>query len=64
MEYSNKAFVAAVQEWIHNERDRDVMILHYVDGRTADELAAMFHVEPRQIYRICAKGRKQISKHL
>lgn len=64
LSYDNSPFVRVVQEKIHSERDRDIVIQHYVNGLTAGELSGKYHVEPRQIYRICARCLKAIRPYL
>ena len=64
-DYSNYAFTEAVAEFIHNKRDREILIRFYVDDATLDELCEEFHLSLSQVKRICGRdGGDIVFKHI
>lgn len=65
-EYSNSRMAYVIDEYIHKERDRLIMRLHYIDGWTAEEIAQHEKVDlsPRWVYNILSKRLAEIAKHL
>lgn len=66
MEYTNSRITYLINEYIHNKRDREIMILHYVDGVSADQIAKMKSVDltPRRVSQILSDRLLEISKYL
>lgn len=64
IEYSNSKMELAISEYIHKERDRLIMRLHFIDGWTAEEIAEKIDLNPRWIYSILDKRLAEISKYL
>lgn len=56
MTYSNIEFVDLVNEYIHSERDRNILIDRFVNGLTFPELSAKYCLCERQVKRIVKKA--------
>ena len=66
MEYTNSHITHIINEYIHNKRDREIMILHYVDGISADQIAKMKNVDltPRRVSQILSDRLREIDRFL
>ena len=64
MDYLNSKFTEVIRERIHHERNREIMFLHFVQGRTYEFLAETYNLSPRQVARICEKNLESILKYL
>ena len=53
--YSNFRLREIVEEFIHSERDRRILIRKYCDKRTIDQLAEEFQMYTSQIKRIITR---------
>ena len=56
MTYANSDFISLVNEYIHSERDRGILIDRFVNGLTFAELSDKFFVSERQAKRIVKKA--------
>ena len=54
-QYSNFRLREIVEEFIHSERDRRILIRKYCDKRTIDQLAEEFQMSTSQIKRIITR---------
>ena len=54
--YSNFRLREIVEEFIHSERDRRILIRKYCDKRTIDQLAEEFQMSTSQIKRIITRN--------
>jgi AraC-like DNA-binding protein len=52
---SNTHLTAIIDEWIKNERDRNLMKRRLIDGISLERLAEEFELSPKQAYRITNK---------
>ena len=52
---SNTQLSAIIDEWIKNERDRNLMKRRLIDGISLERLAEEFELSPKQAYRITNK---------
>ena len=59
-DYSNSAVSAAIDEWIHSERDRAILKRRLIDGLTYECLAEEFDMSVRQIKSIVYKGQERV----
>jgi DNA-directed RNA polymerase specialized sigma24 family protein len=64
LDYSNYAFTEAVNEYIHNKRNREMLILFYVDDVTLDELCDRFCLSLSQVKRIVRNDGQTVFKHI
>jgi DNA-directed RNA polymerase specialized sigma24 family protein len=58
--YYNSDAREAILEVVHNERDREILLRRYIDGRTIEELADEFYLSVSQIKRILRRHRHAI----
>ena len=52
MNYTNSQIREVIAEYIHNERDRNILERRLIDGITIEKLAEEFALSPRQIKNI------------
>lgn len=64
IEYSNSEITRIINEYIHNERNRKLLLRRYVDGSTLESLAEEFDLSVRQVKNIIYKNEDVILKHL
>lgn len=63
-DYSNYAFANAVAEYIHNKRDREMLLRFYIDDATLDELCDEYNLSLSQVKRIVSRGGETVFKHI
>ena len=63
MEYTNSQIRALIDEWVHSERDREILKRRLIDGITFGRLAEEFDMSPRQIKNIVYNQEQQLYKH-
>lgn len=56
MKYKNSDILCFIQEYIHSERDRNILIDRFVHGLTFTELEDKHHLSERHIKRIVKKA--------
>ena len=61
-EYTNSQIAALIDEYIHSQRDREILKDRFINGLTFSELSAKHYLSERQIKRIVAKADKIILK--
>ena len=54
-EYKNSDVINLINEYIHSERDRNILIDRFVNGLTFSELEEKHHLSESQIKRIAKK---------
>lgn len=64
IEYSNTEITRVINEYIHNQRNRNLLLRRYVDGITLESLAEEFDLSVRQVKNIIYKNEDVIFKHL
>ena len=64
MEYSNSQARAAIEEFLHSERDRRLLERRLIDGITFERLAEEFDMSPRQIRTIVHRCESILFKHM
>lgn len=64
MEYTNSQIKALINEYIHSERDREILYKRLVDGLTYERLAELFGMSDRQIKTIVYKNEEILFRHL
>ena len=64
MEFKNSDLVIVINDYVHSERDRNVLKRRYVDGIKFEPLAEEFDLSVRQVKNIIYKNEKSIFKHL
>lgn len=64
IEYSNSEITRVINEYIHNERNRKLLLRRYVDGITLEALAEEFDLSVRQVKNIIYTNEDSIFKHM
>ncbi len=64
IEYTNSQVIAAIDEYIHSERNRKIMVDRLVNGICYEPLAEKYDLSVAQIKRIVYKCQMVIFKHL
>jgi DNA-directed RNA polymerase specialized sigma subunit len=64
--YTNSYITLLIDEFIHSERDRNIMKLHYVDGISAEVIAKRKDVDltPRRVSQILSDRLLEIAPFL
>ena len=63
-DYSNSDISAAIDEWVHSERDRAILKRRLIDGIVFETLAEEFDLSVRQIKTIVYKAQERVFWHL
>lgn len=63
-EYSNSKIAKAIEEWIPNERNRNILKRRLIDGICYEPLAEEFDLSVRQIKNIVYKNQEKLFRHL
>lgn len=71
MEYSNSQIKSIIEEWIHSERDREVLCYRFIDGLSIEQISNRYQerhpdypISPDTVKRIIRKSEEQLFKHL
>lgn len=64
IEYSNTEISRAIDDYIHSDRDRQILKSRLIDGLTYDELSDKYHLTSRRIKTIVYKAQEGLFKHL
>lgn len=63
-EYTNSEITHIINEYIHNKRDRQILLLCFVDGITHENIAEAVNLTPRRVSKIISDHSITIEKHL
>lgn len=63
-DYSNSEISAAIDEYIHSERDRAILKRRLIDGILYEDLAEEFDLSVRHTKTIVYRGQEQLFKRL
>jgi DNA-directed RNA polymerase specialized sigma24 family protein len=64
MEYSNSQVRRIIEDFIHSERDRELLARRLIDGITIERLAEEFELSSRQVKNILRKGEEIIFRKI
>jgi DNA-directed RNA polymerase specialized sigma24 family protein len=64
MDYSNYEIRQAIDEWVHSERDRRIMVDRLINGYTYEKLAEIYDLSVRQIKNIVYREEDKLFKKL
>ena len=64
MEYSNSRIREIIAEYIHSERDRELLSRRLIDGVVLEKLAEEFDMSVSQVKRIIRKHWDTIFRHI
>lgn len=62
-DYSNARVTVVISDYIHNARDREIILANLVDGVSYDELAGQYSLAYESIKDIMRKGRAALELH-
>lgn len=63
-DYSRTELTEAIDEWILNEKHREILKRRLIDGICFEPLAEEFDMSVRQIKRIVYKAQETLFRHL
>ena len=63
-EYSNSQVAHAIDEYIHSDRDREIMKCRLIDGMSIERLAEKFDRTPRAMQTRVAKLQTIVFRHM
>ena len=61
---SRSEWEALIFEWIHNERDRKMLVRYLLDGIRLEPLAEEFDISTVQCQKLVAWAKKQLFNHI
>ena len=61
---SRGEWVVLIEEWIHNERTRKMLVRYLLDGVSLEKLAEEFDLSTVQTQKIVALAKKQLFQHI
>ena len=64
MEYTNSQIKGLIDEYIHSERDREILRRRLIDGICYEPLAEEFQMSVRQIKNIVYKLEEKLFSHI
>ena len=64
IEYTNSQIRELIAEYIHSQRDREILSDRLIDGMTFERLAEKHDMSDRQVRRIVYKLQEQLFKNL
>lgn len=64
MEYSNSGMENLINEYIHKDRDKEIMRLRLIHGMTYEAIAEAVGMSNRQIYRIVSRDAAKLYRYL
>jgi hypothetical protein len=63
MEYTNSQIMGIIGEWIHSERDREVLCYKFIDGLTIDQICTRYQAKHPEYYLSCDTIKRIIRKN-
>ena len=63
-DYPNSRIDAAINEWVHSERDRRILHYKLIDGYTYERIAEIMDMSPKRIQDIIYSSETKVYKHL
>ena len=64
IEYGNSQVTEIVNEYVHNKKHREMLLLKYIDGLTYEQIGEMYDLTDRQVKNIVYKYQDLFSRHL
>lgn len=64
IEYTNDDMAHVIDQYVHSERDRNLLKLRYIDGVHIEPLSEKVGLTPRQVANILRKYEAVLFKHL
>lgn len=63
-DYSRTELTAAIDEWVLNQKHRDILKSRLIDGMTYEAIAELYDMSTRQIKRIVYKSEEVLFRHI
>lgn len=63
-EYTNSQMRELIDEHIHNEKYRRILLLRYIDGLTYERIAEITDMSTQQVKTIVYRAQNKLLKHL
>ena len=63
-DYSRTELTQAIDEWIHNEKHRQILKFRLLEGYTYEAIGELCGMSPRQIKRIVYKTQETLFRHI
>ena len=57
-------WLKAIEQWVHNETDRKMLVRRYLDGICYEPLSEEFDMTPNHCEKRITKAREQLFKHV
>ena len=64
IEYTNTQIADLIDEYIHSQRDRDLLKDRLINGYTYEKLAEKYELSVAQVKRIVYKEQSRLFKHM
>ena len=64
IEYTNTQIADLIDEYIHSQRDRDLLKDRLINGYTYEKLAEKYELSVAQVKRIVYKEQSRLFKHI
>ena len=64
IDYSNSQMSALIDEYIHNQKYRDILKYRFIDGLTYEAIAEKVDMSPQHIKTIIYKAQNKLLSHL
>lgn len=62
--YTNSQIRELIDEWIHSDRDRQILSLRLIHGKTFEKIAEIVDMSDTQVKRIVYRLQDQLFEHL
>lgn len=64
MEYTNSQIKAVIEEHIHSQRDREILLKFYADKKGQERIAEEYQMSVRGVQYVISRNRETISRNL
>ena len=64
MDYTNSEMSNLIDEYIHNQRDREILKRRLIDGLVFEKLAEEFDLSVRHVKKIVYKEQDKLFRHI
>ena len=63
-DYSRTELTTAIDEWVLNQKHRDILKSRLIDGMTYEAIAELYDMSTRQIKRIVYQSEEVLFRHI
>ena len=64
MDYRNSDMSNVINEYVRNQRYKDLLLLRYVEGRTYEEIGEIVGYSTQHVKHLCKSHRELLMRHL